>query len=164
MKTIGKIKEIYKDESFPSIHQLIQQESPPFKEEVLRHLKKGKTLSVAAGYAKDVITGESIPGELCFYTDGVFYWRSDVIYYFEKYNIQLESDFLDHIIQKQNPDGNKFKNLFNENMTSLEAQTILFSNADGKSNEEKRELLAAYKMVLPAITARETKDVLDALQ
>ncbi len=48
-------------------------------------------------------------------------------------------------------------NLFNTQMTSLEAQTVLFSNVDGKTEEEKKELLEAYKSVIPAITARETR-------
>lgn len=47
-------------------------------------------------------------------------------------------------------------NLFNEQMSSIEAQTVLFSNADGKSKEELIELFNAYKSVLPAITKRET--------
>ncbi len=49
-------------------------------------------------------------------------------------------------------------NLFNVNMSSLEAQTVLFSNVDGKTPEERRELLEAYKAVIPTITARETRN------
>lgn len=47
-------------------------------------------------------------------------------------------------------------NLFNEQMTSLEARHVLYSNVDGKSKEEKEKLFAAYKKVLPAIIERET--------
>ena len=49
-------------------------------------------------------------------------------------------------------------NLFNTQMTSLEAQTVLFANVDGKTEEEKKELLEAYKAVIPVITARETRN------
>lgn len=48
--------------------------------------------------------------------------------------------------------------LFNKDMTSLEAQTVLFSNIDGKTQEEKKILFNAYEAVLPAIIARETKE------
>jgi len=48
--------------------------------------------------------------------------------------------------------------LFNKDMSSLEAQTVLFSNIDGKTQEEKEILFNAYKSVLPEIIARETKE------
>ena len=47
-------------------------------------------------------------------------------------------------------------NLFNEQMTSLQARTVLFSNVDGKTEKERAELFDAYKAVLPAIIKRET--------
>jgi hypothetical protein len=47
-------------------------------------------------------------------------------------------------------------NLFNDKMTSIEARIVLYSNVDGKSDEEKKELFKAYKNVLPAIIERET--------
>lgn len=48
--------------------------------------------------------------------------------------------------------------LFNESMTSLEAQTVLFANVDGKTQKEKETLFNDYKTVLPAIIKRETKE------
>lgn len=40
---------------------------------------------------------------------------------------------------------NKFTLLFNENMTEIEAANVLFSNAKKVSEEEKTELLEAFK-------------------
>lgn len=48
--------------------------------------------------------------------------------------------------------------LFNTSMSSLEAQTVLFSNIDGKTKAEKEKLFSAYDAVLPAIIARETSE------
>lgn len=53
---------------------------------------------------------------------------------------------------------NKFEYLFNENMTFIEAQYVLFSNVDGKTKEEIDMLFEAWEAVLPAIIARETKE------
>lgn len=95
---IGKCRELYKDSGLPSINDIISDTPIPRKEEVLRYLKKGKKGAVASGIATDVIANKPIPGELCCYTDGIFGWRSDTIYYFEKYNLQLDEDFLRKVL------------------------------------------------------------------
>ena len=91
---IGKIKEIYKDEKNPSIYDLIQEEPIKNKEEVLEYLKKGKIVAYAPGRVKDVVSGKYIDGDLCCYTDGTYEWRSDTIYYFDKYNLRLDEEFI----------------------------------------------------------------------
>ena len=40
---------------------------------------------------------------------------------------------------------NKFASLFNENMSDVESSNILFITAKKVSNEEKKELLEAFK-------------------
>lgn len=40
---------------------------------------------------------------------------------------------------------NKFASLFNENMSDVESSNILFETAKKVSNEEKKELLEAFK-------------------
>jgi len=40
---------------------------------------------------------------------------------------------------------NKFASLFNENMSDVESSNILFKTAKKVSNEEKKELLEAFK-------------------
>ena len=40
---------------------------------------------------------------------------------------------------------NKFASLFNENMSDVESSNILFKVAKKVSNEEKKELLEAFK-------------------
>ena len=98
MLVIGKCKEVYKDNNLPSIKDLIQSEPIKNKEIVLQYLKNGKKGAVAAGRAFDFISGETIPGELFCYSDGEYGWRSDTIYYFEKYNLKLDEAFIQHIV------------------------------------------------------------------
>ena len=82
------------------MRELIQSAPCSKKEEILRHLKNGKEIAIAAGRARDIFTGKEIPGSLFAYSDGVFEWRSDEIYYFEKYNIKLEDEFIAHVLKK----------------------------------------------------------------
>ncbi len=46
-------------------------------------------------------------------------------------------------------------NLFNENVTREEAWNVLFSSIDGKTKEEREEIIAEYMKVLPAIVEKE---------
>ena len=94
MIILGKVKEIYKDNSLPSIRDIIAEKPPVYKEQILKYLKNGKRGAVAVGYANDVITGERIPGELYCLSDDEYGWRSDTIYYFEKYNMALDPEFI----------------------------------------------------------------------
>ena len=98
MVVIGKCREIYKDDSLPSIKELIQSTPIKGKKTVLEYLKSGKKGAVAPGKVVDIISNEPISGEFCCYSDGKFGWRSDTIYYFEKYNMMLDDDFIKHVL------------------------------------------------------------------
>ena len=71
------------------------------KETVLKYLRNGKDTAAYAGIAKDILTGEEIPGQWLLLSDGVFEWSTDEIYYFEKYNIKLEDEFIEYVLKKQ---------------------------------------------------------------
>ncbi len=102
MLTIGKFKEAfqqaYKDTDLPSIKALISSEPISMKEKVLDYLKSAKIVAVSPSIPRDVITQERIPGDFCYYSDGKYSWRSDTIYYFEKYNLKLEDEFIQHVL------------------------------------------------------------------
>ena len=53
---------------------------------------------------------------------------------------------------------NKYGYLFNENMTELQANTVLFENAKNLNDEEKKELLEAWSKNNGLITKRELKE------
>lgn len=46
-------------------------------------------------------------------------------------------------------------NLFNENMTSKEARTVLFRSVEGKTKTEIEQIKAEYSKLLPKIIDRE---------
>lgn len=47
--------------------------------------------------------------------------------------------------------------MFNENMTSSEARTILFSSVDGKSKQEIAAIKEEYSKIIPRIIKNELK-------
>ena len=64
------------------------------------YLKRGKILAGCPGILRDVFTGEKICGGWLLYSDGVYSWESDIIYYYEKYNLRLPRDFIDYVCKK----------------------------------------------------------------
>lgn len=72
-------------------------EKIPGKEKILKYMKSGKVIAAAPGRLKDVFTNEPIKGEMLVYSDGVYYWGSEAIYYFDKYNMKLPDGFLSKI-------------------------------------------------------------------
>lgn len=99
MIVIGRFKETHHDESYPSILSAIHDEPPKNKTKILRYLKNGRVGAMAPGYLYDEIDGATmIPRPTC-YNDGVYGWRSDLIYYYEKYNVDLPEDFIKHALK-----------------------------------------------------------------
>ncbi len=100
MKVIGMVREIYKDDSLPTIKDSFKELPQEKKAAVLAYLKRGKVTAAAPAIPRDVLTGEKISGSLVMQTDGEYAWRSDVAYYFEKYNIDLGETFIAHVLAK----------------------------------------------------------------
>lgn len=97
MIEIGTFKEIENDDypPFESTDQPI-----PEKEIVLRYLKETPDVAAAPAILRDVFTGESLHMELLARSDGVYIWRSDIAYYFEKYDLKLPNEFIEYVLQQ----------------------------------------------------------------
>ncbi|MBQ2942642.1 MAG: hypothetical protein IJD97_10475 [Clostridia bacterium] len=96
---IGKIKEVYNDKNLPSIYDLIREKPIEHKAKILEYLRNGKIEAYAPGRVKDIISGQYIDCDLCCYTDGKYEWRSDTIYYFDKYNLKLDDGFILYVLR-----------------------------------------------------------------
>lgn len=95
----GKFREIYNDNTLPSIAELISDTPIQNKHNVLKYLRKGKITSCSPARIYDVLTDQVINIPLNCMTDGIYAWRSDVIYYFEKYNLKLDDDFINYVLK-----------------------------------------------------------------
>jgi hypothetical protein len=99
MIAIGEMREVYKDNKYPSIKDLIHKPIKE-KEKVIKYMKECKITAVAPARVTDLINPEMKISELCMMTDGKYEWRSDVIYYVEKYDMELPEEFIQHVLNR----------------------------------------------------------------
>lgn len=98
MKQIGMFRELFGD-AFPKLGQMVTAVPIEGKDKVLNYLKSGSVIAVAPGIPKDVLTGQKIPGDMTLQSDGEFEWRSEIAYYFDKYNLKLPDEFIEIAIK-----------------------------------------------------------------
>ena len=99
MIIIGQTCELDKDSQYPSINELINK---PIKEKkkVIEYMRKSKVIAVAPAIVRDVIHPEIKIPELFLMSDGKYEWRSDIIYYVEKYDMELPEEFVQHVLKQ----------------------------------------------------------------
>lgn len=64
------------------------------KGKVLHYLKNGSDDGVRCSSVYDYVKKESTSKTIHLFTDGEYYWDSEEIYHFEKYNIPLNERFV----------------------------------------------------------------------
>lgn len=99
MIIIGQTKEIDKDDRLPSIKDLINKPIQE-KKKVVEYMKKSNVIAVAPAIVRDIINPENKIPELLLMSDGIYEWRSDIIYYVEKYDMGLPEEFIQHILNQ----------------------------------------------------------------
>lgn len=107
MIQIGRFREHYgkNDPPFRSTSSDI-----PGKARVLHYLKGQEVIAAAPGIMRDAFTGERIHGEMLLYSDGEYYWGSETVFYFDKYNLQLPEEFVRRAIEAKIPYGKQKTN------------------------------------------------------
>lgn len=90
---IGEFREGF-GAGYPPIAECISDVAIPEKNRVMLYLKRGHVTAASSTRFTDAFTGDTIPGEALCYTDGEYAWRSDLCYYFEKYNFVLPPEFI----------------------------------------------------------------------
>lgn len=81
-----------------SIKDCISQIASKEKPTLLHHMKKAECIAAMCSGTVDVITGENVPRERLIFSDGVYKWRTDIVYYLEKYNLKLPQEFIDYVL------------------------------------------------------------------
>lgn len=99
MRDIVKFKEIFGDE-YPLLESMISSQEDSNKKTIAEYLKNGKHIAESPARLVDFMTGEPLRMPLSMQSDGVYSWRSDIVYYYEKYNLKLNSDFIDHVLKQ----------------------------------------------------------------
>lgn len=99
MIIIGQTREVYKDEKYPSIKDLINKPIKE-KEKVIKYMRSCTITSASPAIITDLINPDIKFAELYCMTDGKYGWRSDVIYYVEKYDMELPEEFIQHVLSQ----------------------------------------------------------------
>ena len=94
---VGLIKELEWSGDYPSIKTLIHKPMKE-KEAIVQYLKEGKNIGYAPAIVRDVLNPEIHLPYLAMMSDGKYKWRSDLIYYVEKYDMELPQEFIDHAL------------------------------------------------------------------
>lgn len=80
----------------PSIHEGLGQVK--VDERIMNYLSSGHNLSSYRGIEQDFFDGDEIvPGAFSMYTDGEWAWYTYVKYYYNKYEVKLPPQFIQHI-------------------------------------------------------------------
>ncbi|MFI0990495.1 hypothetical protein [Streptomyces exfoliatus] len=81
----------------PSLRESVGCGSPENLTGIVAYLRGGATLAATGQLTVDALDpqGGSI-GELSLRTDGEWFWYSDLAFYVEKYNVTIESEFVEN--------------------------------------------------------------------
>ena len=64
------------------------------KDKILNYLKSGQDDGVRCSGIHDYVKDEPQFDTVRLFTDGEYYWDSEEIYHFDKYNMELNADFV----------------------------------------------------------------------
>ena len=98
MIVIGRFRENYKDDKYPSILDFIKDTESSKKDKIFEYFNKSKISAVSTSYVYDEIGKIQTNIPLVMKTDGEYAWRSDLEYYYDKYNIGLPQKFIEKVI------------------------------------------------------------------
>lgn len=70
------------------------------KDEIISYMKSGQKEWFTTACVYDIVTKQEIDIPDTGYTDGEYLWYATEIYHFEKYNLKLNDDFIEHVLSK----------------------------------------------------------------
>ena len=68
------------------------------KNDILSYLKNAPVVAATSALVTDYITKKQIYKANNAHSDGVYQWYEDEIYHFEKYNLMLNDEFIQHVL------------------------------------------------------------------
>lgn len=93
MKFITNYKEFGGDDN-RSVLDFLREGSPDGKAEILKYLRSGKDDGVRCSGIFDYVKNEPQLDTVHLFTDGEYFWDSEEIYHYERYNVDLDIDFV----------------------------------------------------------------------
>lgn len=97
MKFITDYKQLGGDEN-KSVNNYLSSKPIEKKNIILDYLKNGKDDGVRCSSVHDYINGGTLPETVHLFTDDEYCWDSEEIYHFENYNLELNNDFIQKVL------------------------------------------------------------------
>ncbi len=80
----------------------------PYKDEILKYLKNGESIAVTMNMVESLYDGDNnIIGGLTYLSDGKWIWTNYLIYYLEKFDIEITDEFVEYVLNKKNMQSEK---------------------------------------------------------
>ncbi len=70
------------------------------KQVVLNYLKQHEPEVVQAHAMKDYVNGHNLIESVECFTDGEYFWTNEETYLFEKYDLKLNDDFIEYVLNR----------------------------------------------------------------
>lgn len=79
--------------------ELISKTEITDKNTLLDYMRKTPETAFTSQPVYDKMTGDKVSDADNMHDDGEYYWFEEDIYHFEKYNIKLSDEFIDHVLR-----------------------------------------------------------------
>lgn len=101
MKEITSYMEMTENPKDVSLKNFISFHSPA-KNDILNYFKQNNVANATVICpATDYITGKTLNNLIECFDDGNYMWTSEEIYHFEKYDLKLNDEFIEYVINKK---------------------------------------------------------------
>lgn len=70
------------------------------KERIIAYLRNAPISAYTSAQVFDIVSGEMLPISDNARSDGTYTWYESEIYHFEKYNLKLNDDFIQHVLNR----------------------------------------------------------------
>lgn len=99
MKKINNYAE-FRHNDGESVRDHISSEPIENKENILKYLKSWPNEGIRCATLCDYITDEILKPSVWTHTDGTYRWSDEETYHFEKYNMELNEDFVKWVLER----------------------------------------------------------------
>ena len=100
MLHITDYKEFFGDPKNSALNHLALGSPIPEKQVILRYLNNAPQQGICASSMYDIVEKHSTFKTRKFFDDGVYEWTNDEVYHFEKYNLELDPEFIQYVLKK----------------------------------------------------------------
>lgn len=100
MKSLNIYSDYIKGSLVGSIKENLKFAPDSHKAQILKYLRSSNVIAAIPGRITDLFTQKPVNQENLLMSDGTYEWSTDIVYYYDKYNLALPDDFIDYVCSK----------------------------------------------------------------